>query len=103
MRKKRQNGSIANDFHDRKDLTPNICAVYTEEAYRGRGIAGRRRSGALKDVCAPVRYGAIKNVCAPVRYGAVKNVYTPVRRGDGRKRDEYRKKEYGILPPSRSV
>lgn len=38
MRKKRQNGSIANDFHDRKDLTPNICAVYTEEAYRGRGI-----------------------------------------------------------------
>lgn len=91
MRKKRQNGSIANDFHDRKDLTPNICAVYTEEAYRGRGIAGRRRSGALKDVCAPVRYGAIKNVCAPVR------------RGDGRKQDEYRKKEYGILPPSRFI
>lgn len=91
MRKKRQNGSIANDFHDRKDLTPNICVVYTEEAYRGRGIAGRRRSGALKDVCAPVRYGAIKNVCAPVR------------RGDGRKRDEYRKKEYGILPPSRFI
>ena len=32
---------IDNDFHDRKDLTPNVCAVYTEEAYRGRGIAGR--------------------------------------------------------------
>lgn len=79
MRKKRQNGSIANDFHDRKDLTPNICAVYTEEAYRGRGIAGRRRSGADEDV------------------------YTSVRYGDGRKRDEYRKKEYGILPPSRSI
>ena len=22
-------GVIENDFHDRKDLTPNICAVYT--------------------------------------------------------------------------
>lgn len=26
-------GVIDNDFHDRKDLTPNICAVYTEEEY----------------------------------------------------------------------
>ena len=34
-------GVIENDFHDRKDLFPNVCAVYTEEAYRGRGIAGR--------------------------------------------------------------
>ena len=34
-------GVIDNDFHDRKDLFPNVCAVYTEEKYRGRGIAGR--------------------------------------------------------------
>ncbi len=34
-------GVIANDFHDRKDLTPNVCAVYTEESYRCKGIAGR--------------------------------------------------------------
>lgn len=34
-------GVIENDFHDRKDLTPNICAVYTEETYRCRGIAGK--------------------------------------------------------------
>lgn len=34
-------GVIDNDFHDRKDLSPNVCAVYTEEAYRCRGIAGR--------------------------------------------------------------
>ena len=34
-------GVIENDFHDRKDLTPNICAVYTEENYRRQGIAGR--------------------------------------------------------------
>ena len=34
-------GVIENDFHDRKDLTPNVCAVYVEEACRGRGLAGR--------------------------------------------------------------
>ncbi len=33
-------GVIENDFHERRDLSPNVCAVYTEEAYRGRGIAG---------------------------------------------------------------
>ena len=34
-------GVIENDFHDRKDLHPNICAVYVEEEYRCRGIAGK--------------------------------------------------------------
>jgi GNAT superfamily N-acetyltransferase len=33
-------GVIENDFHDRKDLAPNVCAVYTKEAHRGQGIAG---------------------------------------------------------------
>lgn len=33
-------GVIKNDFHDRKDLTPNVCAVYVEEACRRQGIAG---------------------------------------------------------------
>lgn len=33
-------GVIENDFHDRPDLSPNICAVYTEEDYRNRRIAG---------------------------------------------------------------
>lgn len=33
-------GVIENDFHERKDLTPNVCAVYTEKEYRCRGIAG---------------------------------------------------------------
>jgi hypothetical protein len=27
-------GVIENDFHDRKDLAPNVCAVYTDEDYR---------------------------------------------------------------------
>ena len=26
---------------ERKDLSPNVCAVYTEEEYRGQGIAGK--------------------------------------------------------------
>ena len=34
-------GVIENDFHDRKDLTPNVCAVYTEKEYRCQGIAGK--------------------------------------------------------------
>lgn len=33
-------GVIANDFHDRKDLTPNVCAVFVEEEYRCQKIAG---------------------------------------------------------------
>lgn len=33
-------GVIENDFHDRKDLAPNVCAVYTEENRRCQGIAG---------------------------------------------------------------
>lgn len=40
-------GVIENDFHDRKDLAPNVCAVYTEEDRRGRGVAG----ALLNDVC----------------------------------------------------
>ena len=74
-------GVIENDFHDRKDLTPNVCAVYTESDFRRRGIAGallqfvcrdmhrllralrlgillhgpgRRRRVPVADVCAPV-------------------------------------------------
>ena len=43
-------GVIENDFHDRKDLSPNICAVYTEEAFRGRGIAGRLLDTAVDDL-----------------------------------------------------
>ena len=34
-------GVIENDFHNRKDLTPNICALYVEENCRCQGIAGK--------------------------------------------------------------
>ena len=43
-------GVIENDFHDRKDLTPNVCAVYTEEANRGQGIAGQLLNMVVEDM-----------------------------------------------------
>ena len=43
-------GVIEKDFHDRKDLTPNVCAVYTEEAFRCQGIAGRLLNMAVEDL-----------------------------------------------------
>lgn len=43
-------GVIENDFHDRKDLTPNVCAVYTEEEYRHRGIAGHLLNMVVQDL-----------------------------------------------------
>lgn len=45
-------GVIENDFHDRKDLAPNVCAVYVEEAYRCRGIAGRLLDHVCEDMAA---------------------------------------------------
>ena len=52
-------GIIENDFHDRKDLTPNVCAVYTEKKYRGKGIAGRLLGMAVDDL----RAKGISPVC----------------------------------------
>ena len=43
-------GVIENDFHDRKDLAPNVCAVYTEKDYRCRKIAGRLLDMVVKDL-----------------------------------------------------
>ena len=43
-------GVIENDFHDRKDLYPNVCAVYTEEAHRSKGIAGCLLDLAVEDM-----------------------------------------------------
>ena len=33
-------GVIENDFHDRPDLSPNVCALFVEPDRRGEGIAG---------------------------------------------------------------
>lgn len=43
-------GVIENDFHDRKDLSPNVCAVYTEENYRCHGIAGKLLDMVVEDM-----------------------------------------------------
>lgn len=43
-------GVIENDFHNRPDLTPNVCAVFTESAHRGRGIAGKLLDNVVADL-----------------------------------------------------
>ena len=51
-------GVIENDFHDRKDLSPNVCAVYTEPDRRGKGIAG----ALLRFVCADMAGQGIRTL-----------------------------------------
>ena len=43
-------GVIENDFHDRKDLKPNVCAVWTSEEYRNQGIAGKLLDLVVEDM-----------------------------------------------------
>ncbi|MBQ7251823.1 MAG: GNAT family N-acetyltransferase [Kiritimatiellae bacterium] len=43
-------GVVGNDFHERKNLAPDICAVWTEESHRSRGIAGRLLGLAVEDL-----------------------------------------------------
>lgn len=43
-------GVIGNDFHNRKDLTPNVCAVYVEASHRNRGIAGQMLQFVCQDM-----------------------------------------------------
>lgn len=45
-------GVIENDFHDRPDLTPNVCAVYVEPEWRCRGLAGMLLNGIRADAAA---------------------------------------------------
>ena len=43
-------GAIENDFNDRKDLSPNVCAVYTEDSHRKMGIAGELLNMTVEDL-----------------------------------------------------
>ena len=45
-------GVIENDFHDRPDLAPNLCALYVEPEHRGRGLAGVLLNGIRADMAA---------------------------------------------------
>ena len=43
-------GVIENDFHNRKDVTPNVCAVYVEQDKRCQGVAGALLKHACSDM-----------------------------------------------------
>lgn len=43
-------GVIENDFHKRKDLTPNLCALYVEADYRKIGMAKEMLDFVYKDL-----------------------------------------------------
>ena len=65
-------GVIENDFHGRKDLRPNVCAVYVEPEHRCRGLAG----ALLDRVCRDMKgrgleklYLVTGHVCFYERYG----------------------------------
>ena len=51
-------GVIENDFHDRPDLSPNVCALYVEPDVRGQGIAG----DLLKVVCNDMKAAGLKQL-----------------------------------------
>lgn len=51
-------GVIENDFHKRKDLAPNICAVYVEKAARGQGLARRL----LDHICMEMKAQGLEDV-----------------------------------------
>lgn len=44
-------GVIENDFHNRKDLSPNLCALYVEQPYRNQGIARQILDFVREDMC----------------------------------------------------
>ena len=51
-------GVITQDFHNRPDLTPNLCALYVEDSFRGQGIAGTL----LSRVCIDLRSQNLHNL-----------------------------------------
>ena len=59
-------GKWGNDFHDRKDLTPNVCALYVEPELRCRGIAGQLLAHICKDMAAK-GIGTHRNFFTPLR------------------------------------
>lgn len=65
-------GVIDNDFHDRKDLSPNVCAVYTDEKHRCKGIAGKLLNIVVDDCrkkgISPI-YLITDHTCFYERYG----------------------------------
>ena len=80
-------GVIKNDFHNRVDLYPNICAVYVNEKYRNNGIAGKLLNLAVEEMkkkgVSPI-YLVTDHVGFYERYGF--EFYTFVKQEDGESR-----------------
>ena len=75
-------GVIENDFHDRKDLSPNVCAVYTEPDCRGQGIARKL----LAFVCADMKEKGIDTLYLLTDHTSLYERYGWAwRRGTGRR------------------
>lgn len=51
-------GIIDNDFHERTDLSPNLCALFIEPEFRGNGIAGNL----LRYICADMNTRGISTL-----------------------------------------
>lgn len=51
-------GVIKNDFHNRKDLFPNLCAIYINENYRNKGIA----KNLINYVCGELKILGLKKI-----------------------------------------
>ncbi|MBE6619967.1 MAG: GNAT family N-acetyltransferase [Ruminococcaceae bacterium] len=51
-------GVIENDFHDRPDLAPNVCALFVEPDARGQGMAGKL----LDFVCNDMKEAGMKQL-----------------------------------------
>lgn len=65
-------GVIQNDFHARRDLFPNVCAVYVEEDCRGRGLAGvllRAICDSMAERGTKMLYLLTDHICFYGRYG----------------------------------
>lgn len=86
-------GVIENDFHDRKDLAPNVCALYVEPERRDRGIAGRLLAHICTDMATrktDTLYLITEHTAFYERYGW--EYLCPVRGDDGIQMRMYRKR-----------
>ena len=52
-------GVVDNDFHDRVDLTPNVCALFVEKDYRNQRIAKMIFRNDQARLCRNGRKGAL--------------------------------------------